>query len=173
MWLKHLPATPLAHTLLDVASTCDFDIVRRAVAEADYLRLLDMDAIHAAMRRGRPGAAALRKALRRHHPEYAQTLSPAEDLLLDLCLRRRIPLPEVNVLIEGFKVDVLWRAQRVVVEVDREAAHGTRSRIELDRERDLVLRTAGFEVVRYTWRQITERGEEVTADLKAALRSAA
>jgi very-short-patch-repair endonuclease len=55
-----------------------------------------------------------------------------------------------------------------VVEIDSQAAHGTSARIELDHERDLALRAAGFEVVRYTWRQITEREEAVAADLKGA-----
>jgi very-short-patch-repair endonuclease len=170
MWHNRLPVTPVAQTLLDLAATCEFDVLRRAVAQADYLRLLDLDAIDQQLGHGRPGAAALRKALRRHRPEYAQTLSPAEDLLLDLCLRHRIPLPEANVWIEGFKVDAIWRAQRVVVEVDGRAAHGTPVRLELDRERDLALRVAGFIVLRYSGRQLSNAPHRVAADIRGALK---
>jgi hypothetical protein len=120
--------------------------IRRAVAEADYLRLLDLEAIDALLGRGRAGSATLRRALEHHRPEYARTLSPLEDRLLDLCRSHGMPLPEVNVRIRGCKVDALWRDHRIVVEVDRRAAHGAPARLEQDRGRDLALRAAGYVV---------------------------
>jgi hypothetical protein len=163
--------TSVGQTLLDVASACSFDVLRRAVAEADHLRLLDLEAIDAILGRGRPGSAALRKALDRHRPQYARTLSPLEDLFLDLCRARGIPLPEVNAWVDGFMVDALWRAQCVVVELDGGAAHATVARMEEDRHRDMALRAAGYLVVRYTWRQVAGTPERVAADLQALLAS--
>ena len=122
---RGLPVTPVARTLLDLATVAPLDRVRKAVAEADYLRLLDLHAIDAMTGVGRAGSARLKQALHLHRPEYARTLSPLEDLLLDLCRRHRIPFPEVNVHIRGYLVDALWREQRVVVEVDGKPAHGT------------------------------------------------
>jgi len=166
---RRLPVTTVARTLLDLASTSSFAGLRRAVAEADYLRLLDLGAIDALLGRGRPGSRALRTALDHHRPQYARTSSQLEDRLLHLCETHGIPLPEVNMEVAGFRVDALWREQRVIAEVDGRRAHGTPDRMERDRGRDLALRAAGYLVVRYTWRQVTAEPELVAADLRAAL----
>jgi very-short-patch-repair endonuclease len=41
------------------------------------------------------------------------------------------------------------------------------SRLEEDHRRDLELRTAGYTVLRYTWRQVTKTPELVASDLLA------
>jgi REase_MTES_1575 len=166
---RGLPVTTVARTLLDFASVAPLDRVRRAVAEAEYLRLLDLEAIDPLLGRGRAGSATLRKALQRHRPQYARTLSPLEDRFLDLCQGYEIPLPEVNVIVAGFKVDAVWRDRRLVVELDGAAAHDTSPRMERDRDRELALRSAGFVVLRYTWRQVTTHPAEIAADLRRAL----
>jgi very-short-patch-repair endonuclease len=43
-----------------------------------------------------------------------------------LCARHSLPKPEVNVLIGPSEVDFLWRAEKVIVETDGWATHGTR-----------------------------------------------
>ncbi|HKH13952.1 MAG TPA: DUF559 domain-containing protein [Solirubrobacterales bacterium] len=97
-------------------------------------------------------------------------MSRLEDLMLDLCRRHRIPFPEVNVKVCGYKVDALWREQRVVAEVDGKPAHGTYAQTARDHERDLVLRASGYSVHRYDWRQVTTERAAVAADLRRALR---
>jgi Protein of unknown function (DUF559) len=166
---RGLPVTTVARTLLDFAAVAPVGRLRQAVAEADYLRLPDVDAIDAVAGRGRAGSAALGDVLRAYRPQYARTVSPLEDLLLDLCQAHAIPLPEVNVMVAGYKVDALWSGRRLVAEVDGEAAHGTRARLERDRDRDLALRAAGYRVLRYTWRQVSQRSGEVATDLRRAL----
>jgi very-short-patch-repair endonuclease len=167
---RSLPVTPVAHTLLDFASVAPLDRVRRAVARADFQRRVDLDVLDQIMGRGREGSARLKRALSLHRPEYARTLSPAEDLLLDLCRLHRIPFPEVNVAIGPYTVDALWRDARLVVEVDGGDAHATRAQMERDRERDLHLRSAGHSVRRFTRRQLVTRAAPVAADIRRALR---
>jgi predicted transcriptional regulator of viral defense system len=164
-----LPLTTVARTLLDLATALTATRLRRVLAEADYRRLLQADEIEAVLGRGQPGSAALRSALDAHLPQLARTLSVLEERFLALCETAGLPLPEVNVKVAGLMVDALWPGQRVVVELDGHAAHGTAAAIETDRRRELTLRAAGYAVVRYTWQQITQQAEEVAGDVSRAL----
>jgi very-short-patch-repair endonuclease len=167
---RGLPVTPVARTLLDFASVAPLTGVRKAVAEADFKRRIDLEAIDAITGVGRPGSAKLKRALALHRPEYTRTLSPAEDLLLDLCRSHRIPFPEVNVPIGLYTVDALWREARLIVEVDGGDGHGTVAQMRRDRERDLWLRGAGFTIHRYSGVQLTTTSRDaVAADIRRAL----
>lgn len=168
-WHARLPVTSVAQTLLDLATLVSPDSLRRALAEAEYRRLVDLAAVAAMTRRGVPGSAALRLALARHRPELALTRSVLEERFLTLCEAQGVPPPRVNAALCGLEVDALWGERSVVVELDGHAAHATSTAIERDRRRELRLRAAGYLVLRYTWQQITEQPELVAADLRAAL----
>jgi predicted transcriptional regulator of viral defense system len=75
---RRFPITTVPQTLLDVAANASLGALRRALAEADYKRLLDPRAIEGVFGRGRPGAAKLRRALERHQPRLARTRSQLE-----------------------------------------------------------------------------------------------
>jgi predicted transcriptional regulator of viral defense system len=167
--LRGFPITTVPQTLLDFASKAPRDKLRRALAEADYRRLTNDEQLDCIGGRGHPGTAKLRAARRHHLPELARTKSPLEESFLPLLESHGIPLPEINLIVHGHKVDALWRGQRVIVELDGHRAHATPARIERDRRRDLELRAAGYTVLRYTWRQITQERATVLADLSRAL----
>jgi very-short-patch-repair endonuclease len=164
-----LPVTPAARTLLDFAAMAPLERVRGAVAEADFRHRLDLDAIDRITGVGRPGSKKLRQALALHRPEYARTKSDLERLFLDLCRRHRLPLPSVNVSVGPYMVDALWRAERVIVELDGGDGHASYGQMLRDRERDLYLRRVGHDVRRYSWRQVTRRQAQVAADVRRAL----
>jgi predicted transcriptional regulator of viral defense system len=166
---RGLPVTTVARTLVDIAANLRFRELRRVVAEADFRGLASLREIAAECRRGRPGSAALRRALRTYEPELAHTRSELEERWVALCERYGIPMPEMNAEFCGLTVDALWRDQGVVVELDGFAAHASPARMEADRRRDLTLREAGFVVHRYTWRQITKSPGAVSADVLRAL----
>jgi very-short-patch-repair endonuclease len=168
---RRLPLTTVPRTLLDVTRTASLEQLRRALAQADYRHLLDIDQVLAVCRRGCHGAARLRAALERHEPRIAMTRSELERHFLSLCETARIPLPEVNAQVEGWTVDMLWRSERVIVELDGRDNHSSPGQLERDRRKDLELRRAGYVVVRYTWAQITTQAEAVIADLLAILSS--
>jgi very-short-patch-repair endonuclease len=167
---RGIPVTPVARTLLDFASVAPLENVRKAVREADFLKLLDLAAIYAVTGVGRAGSARLNRALALHRPEYARTRSDLEVLFLDLCRHHRLPFPEVNVKVVKHTVDAVWRTERVVVEVDGGDGHASYAQMQRDRERELDLRRADWSVLRYSWRQVTRRPTEVAADIRAALR---
>jgi very-short-patch-repair endonuclease len=166
IWHKRLPVTPSAQTLLDIAGEVRFTQLRRALAEAEYLRLVTLDEVAAVLGRGKRGSAALRAALECHRPELAQTRSALEEKLVLMCETHYLTPPEMNVWVAGHLVDALWRDAKLVVELDGHAAHGTPAAMEEDRRRDLDLRAAGYTVLRYTWSQLIYETELVVADLR-------
>ena len=66
-------------------------------------------------------------------------------------------------------MDCAWPAQRLIVELDGHAVHGTRDAFERDRERDRLLQAAGWRVIRVTWRQLSVDPAAVAADLRTLL----
>jgi hypothetical protein len=168
-WHRRLPVTTVPQTLLDFAANATIDRVRRALAESEFRGLVELREAEAALRRGCPGSAILRAALHRHMPELALTRSELERRFVLLCEAGGLPAPELNVMLHGYLVDVLWREQRVVVELDGFRGHRTPAQLESNHQRDLILRRAGFVVHRYTWQQVTREQTLVTADLTAAL----
>lgn len=158
-----LAVTTVPRTLRDLAACLPFSVLRRALAEADYLNLLDPLAIRAQLGQGRAGASTLREALSLHCPELAQTRSLLEECFLTLVQQAGLPGPEVNPRVAGIMVDALWRAERVVVELDGHESHAKLAALERDRQRDLELRSGGFDVRRYTWQQVTRDPDAVVA----------
>jgi predicted transcriptional regulator of viral defense system len=104
-WHRGFPHTTLPQILLDLATTVSLRQLRRALANADYRNLLDVQAVETALGRGRPGSARLREALSEHQPRLARTKSGLEIAFLEICESAGIPLPEVNVRVAGWEVD--------------------------------------------------------------------
>ncbi len=155
-----IPVTSLARTLVDLGDVVPATQVRNAFVRAEQLRLVDADAIDAALvRAGRTrGAARLREVLRVYDPRWEQTRSTLELSFLDLASRFALPGPEVNAWIEDrFLVDALWREARVIVEVDGRRFHQTPSARRDDARRDRALGARGYRVVRVTHADIVER----------------
>ena len=166
----NLPLTAPARTLIDFAAGAAHAELTRALAEARVLRLVSDRSLVAALGRAgsRRGAGAVR-ALLRAQDGPALTRSDAERLFLALIDEAELPRPAANVRIEGYEVDFVWRAQKLVVEVDGRAFHVHPEAFERDRRRDQVLAAAGFVVIRVTWLQLVEAGLAVVARVAQAL----
>ena len=98
-----------------------------------------------------------------------RTRSDLERDFLRLCERRRLPTPEVNVRIGPHLVDFLWRERRLVVETDGYRYHRGRQAFEDDRARDLDLRSKGYDVLHFSYRQVSREPESVAAVVRGAL----
>jgi very-short-patch-repair endonuclease len=97
--------------------------------------------------------------------------SELEARVLALCRRHRLPQPGVNVSIDRNIVDFLWADAFLIVEVDGWNAHRSRSAFEEDRARDARLAVLGYQVIRFTWRQITDDPRGVAETIRALLRA--
>lgn len=170
---RRLPTTTVSQALLDFSATAPLDIVVRALAEADYRRVLEREELDALCARRFPGSATLKRALRQHTPELARTKSKLERAFHALCRRGQIPAYEVNYRLCGYTVDAFWPDLGVVVELDGVQGHATPAQMRRDHRRDLILRAAGYVVVRYSYDQVMFEANAVLADLRAVLESAA
>jgi len=97
------------------------------------------------------------------------TRSELEHLFLRLCRRHGLVMPEVNVQIDSFLVDFLWNERRLIVETDGYRFHSGREAFEDDRERDLRLKSLGYEVVRLTYRQVASESDQTAEMLRRLL----
>jgi very-short-patch-repair endonuclease len=93
-----------------------------------------------------------------------------ERRLLALCKRHQLPRPLSQQVIGPYTVDFLWPEARLIVETDDFATHGTRSGFEADRARDAWLAIRGYQVIRFTWRQLRDDPATVVDTLRRLLR---
>lgn len=154
--LDGIPITSVARTLFDLAEVVNLRRLERAFEQAERLRLLDLAAV-SRLCEDSPGRRALRPLatlLPQLRSAVPETRSELERRFLDLCRAAGLPEPAVNVVVEGFEVDVLWANERLVVELDGYAYHRTRAAFERDRSRDATLQIAGYRVLRVTHRML-------------------
>jgi hypothetical protein len=168
-----IPVTTLPRTLFDLAAVVPLHQLNRAVNEAEIRRLWDPLSLNDLLTRHprRPGAAAIRTVLAT--PGAGITRNDLEDRFLDLLSAAGLPQPVTNVPMEmngiWIEPDCTWRRQRLIVELDGNATHATRSAFESDRARDRALVAGGWRVMRITWRQLLDEPEALTRDLRASL----
>jgi very-short-patch-repair endonuclease len=155
-----IPVTAPARTLLDLAAIARPSELEQAFAEAQAQRIVRATAIASTLGRypRHRGRRALDELVR---GRPALTRSEAERRLLELVRRARLPEPETAVSIGPYEVDFLWRAERLVIEVDGFQFHSSRASFERDRMRDAELQSRGYRVVRITWRQHDSEPEAV------------
>jgi very-short-patch-repair endonuclease len=167
VWHKGLPVTTPSQTIVDFAAAGPPDLLRFVLANADYNDILDMQALSKVT--GVAGAPALRAALKIHLPELARTRSRGERLLVSLCQNHGLPIPRVNIYVQGWLVDAHWPEHKLVVEIDGPQGHRTPAQLYSDHQRDLELRAAGYIILRYTERQLIETPAAVAADIRRYL----
>jgi len=172
-----MPVTTPPRTLLDLAGVVGRRALERAVDEAEVLRLADELSLADLLVRhpGRRGVSAIRRLLEAGRIGAGVTRSELEERFLVFLQSGGLPLPEVNAALSlaggWIEADCLWRSQRVIVELDGYASHGTRSAFERDRARDRMLQAAGWRVLRVTWRQLHEQPGAIAAELGTLLSS--
>lgn len=171
-----LPVTAAARVLLDVAAGQPTREVERMLDTALVRHCVTLRQINDVL--GRSGRHAGRLPLTQlieAHTHTTFTRSEAEERFLRLVRDAALPAPLVNVRRHGFEIDFLWRRgprRDIAAEIDGYAFHGGRTAFERDRRRDGILRAAGIDVLRFTWRRLTQESHAVVAELAVALSSA-
>ena len=169
-----IPVTTVPRTIVDLADVLGTRSMERLLDEAEYLGLLDRTSLHATIERNimRSGASRLKAILADHEPGTTRTRSRLEEAFFALVSRAALPQPEVNAKLGPWTIDFLWRAERLAVETDGARSHDRDRQRESDGARNAWLIAHDYRPLRLTWKQVTEREDEVLAALEAATRPA-
>lgn len=165
-----LVTTP-ARTLLDIAPDLIDRRLERAIREAQYHGILapgELEAVIDAHPKA-PGRGRLDGLAERLDPTTGIPRTVLEDEGLALCRRFRIRSPETNARVLGYRVDFLWRRERLILEVDGRDSHAIAAGFAEDRVRDARLAAAGYQVLRLARFQIRRQAEESAATIAAML----
>ncbi len=169
-----VPCTTPSRTLVDLAGMLSRKSLQRAVGQAAVLRSLDITAIDAAMTygRGRRGVTQLREIIEPWRTEDSKlplVRSTLEAMLLPLIVSEGLPRPLCNHKLrvgdEEIEVDLYWPEQRLVVESDGYASHGTKAAFERDPRRDQDLLLNDYRVARFTWDHVEREPSRAVATI--------
>lgn len=143
---RGIPVTAPARTIADLRRVLPGEQVRQAVRQCEVLGLpTGLESI------------------------VDHTRSELEHRFLAICRRHRLPMPKVNVPIGSYVVDFLWPNHALIAETDGYRFHRGALAFEQDRARDVELRMLGYDVVRFTFRQVAEDQARVAAALRTLL----
>lgn len=163
--VRGLRVTELALTVVEAAVR-----PRRNVKlfDAALQRRADLPSLWRAHMRnkGRYGSPAARMLLQAAD-DGAQ--SQAERILIQLLRSAKITGWKANYPVAGYKVDVGFPKQKVAVEVDGFAFHSDSEDFHQDRRRQNAIALAGWQVLRFTWLDLTEYPDRVIAEILHAI----
>jgi very-short-patch-repair endonuclease len=116
--------------------------------------------------KGRYGAPAARRMLQ---AAADGSRSAAERLLVKLLHQAGLTGWRTNYPVAGYKVDAAFPKQKVAIEVDGFAFHTDEEVFQIDRQRQNAIALSGWQVLRFTWLDLTEYPERVIAVIRAAI----
>lgn len=121
--------------------------------------------------------AHLRNAGRRSSPRARMMLQAVEDgtrseaerILARLMRADGISGWRANQRLAGYEVDFVFRTAKLVIEVDGFAFHTDAEVFQRDRKKQNAIALAGYQVLRFTWLDLTEYPERVIAEIRRAI----
>lgn len=118
--------------------------------------------------KGRHGSPAARRLLLAADDG---TRSEAERLFTRLLRAAHIGGWKANQRLAGYEVDFLFRRAKVVVEIDGLAFHSDTEDFHRDRIKQNAIALSGWQVLRFTWLDLTEYPDRVLAEVDRAIRA--
>jgi very-short-patch-repair endonuclease len=165
-----LRVTSPARTALDIAPRLTAKQLTRTVNDLRHAGKLTLGQLRDVVRRNprHAGTPLLRPLIEASQRE--PTRSELEDCFLKLVAQHRLPMPEVNVHVAGYRVDAYFPDHQLVVELDGWLTHQTRQAFTRDRRQDAeILAKAGIPTVRLTYDQTTTHHVRTAKELQTIL----
>lgn len=162
-----IPVTDPISTLVDMASCAPDWQVERAINEADRLDLVDPEEFRRTVGGlgPRPGMGRMRKLLGLE----ALTDTGLERAFLAIVRDARLPAPETQIYVNGYRVDFYWPDLGLVVETDGWRHHRTSGEQSTDRRRDQAHMASGLTTIRFGEDQVRYEPDYVRQTLAAVI----
>jgi len=167
---QQLPITSPARALLEIAPETSGRALEWALDQALVKRLTTRGQIKAVLAAypHRPGTPKLQTLLDPDRPTTI-TRSHPEEQLLERLRKAGLPIPEVNARVGNYTADFLWRAAKLILEVDGYHYHHTRAAFERDHQRDSEHQRDDYLVIRVTPRQLQRNLDALLVQIAIAL----
>ena len=171
-----LPVTTVARTLFDLAAVLQertFEQATESAILAGRMHLRDLDKLLTELaRRGKPGVRAVRDFVE------VRAGGPEDETVLERKGRKvladgRLPAPEFQFPLPWSKwrrFDAAYPQAKLAIEWDSRAWHLQQEAMESDRLRDREAALHGWQVIRFTWNDVTKHPDEVVATVADLLR---
>jgi Protein of unknown function (DUF559) len=171
-----MPVTSPARTVIDLARTCSFPagvVVADSALRTGQTAKAELQSVITACARW-PGLRVARQVAAFCD---ARSESALESISRVAFHDQGLPPPDLQVWVGGEtgmigRADFLWTAHRTIAEADGAIKYADPSRAMAQLERDARLREAGFEVVHFTWQEITRTPGQVATSIRAAFQRA-
>jgi hypothetical protein len=157
-----IQVTTAARAILDISGR---------LSDAELIQI-----VSDARRAGRLGPTALYqllaasvRAARLIDPQQAPSESIFMAHFLLFLKRYRLPIPVTEYWFHGFRVDAIYPAHRLIIELDSWEFHSNPLQFERDRGRDAVAIKYRHDTLRITWKRMTEHPRQLAAELRALL----
>ena len=176
--IRMFPVTTPERTIIDLAAVLRPARLRAVANAAVHNKLVDASRLFACFssvaRRGKPGVAALREVLAELADSPSALESELERRFHDLVRSAGLPEPAMQLRMPwrsaaAGRVDFAFAHARLVVECDGRRWHTAEENFESDRRRDNLAQLAGWRVLRFTWRDMTESPTYVVDAVRSAL----
>jgi len=105
---------------------------------------------------GRPGVRRFRRIITRDLAAEMRSLSELELRFVELLRHHDIAMPEINHDVERLMVDAAWHDAKGIVELDGFEFHKLPRDLRVDNARTRRLVLAGYRVIRFGWRDLTD-----------------
>jgi very-short-patch-repair endonuclease len=175
-----LPVTNSERTIIDLATVLTDRRLDWILDRALSSGIVDLDRLASLFssigRRGKPGTARVRRLLEKRGQTYQPPDSELEQHLLDIIVNADLPRPTPQfrppwLVPTSGRVDFAYPEAKLIIEGDSRKWHMLMGSFETDRHRDNQAQLAGWRILRFTWKDITEDPLMVAASVRAALSS--
>jgi hypothetical protein len=173
-----IPVTTVARTFMDLAALRRRRRLEHSLDDAlaqGRVRLGEVEAVLVRLgRRGKTGTRLLRAVLAERAPGPGVAESVLERRARRLLADHGLPQPRWQAPFPGRqpgggRVDGLYGAERLVIELDGRRWHTRAADFDADRRRDRELTLAGYRLLRFSWPDITTDPDGVARQVREAL----
>lgn len=162
---RGIPVTTPRRTAVDLGAVVSAWIVEEVLDRAEVAGVLTVAAVEwelaAVSRPGRRGTGPLREVLDRRALLDEPPDGMLEPRFARLCKLAGLPTPVFQHPVGRFRIDFAYPELRIAIEVDGYGSHSSPTAFQSDRDRQNILVSQRWTVLRFTWADVVKRPEHV------------